>query len=474
MKTECTGEQLEFQSLGRRQVTGRFDGGRISSNAGGILLREVEKRTGVLARLSACFKDHRNPSSVEHRVPELILQRVYGIALGYEDLNDHEELRDDVLLSVLTDKKDITGENRTRKRDHGHALASPSTLNRMELGDPELAPQDRYKRIVADPGAIDQLMVDLFVESHAQRPREIWLDLDATDDLLHGNQEARFFHGYYGGYCYLPLYIFCGEHLLCARLQSADKDASAGSIKELSRIVGQIRHYWPKTRIIIRGDAGFNREEIMNWCEQQKVDYVLGLACNPRLVRELKAELQEARSVHRRTRKPARRFRSFTYRTRNSWSRSRRVVGKAEVLPMGDNPRFVVTSLPPHKASARRLYEKLYCARGDMENRIKEQQLDLFADRTSSHTMRANQLRVYFSSFAYILVQAIRRLGTPGTRFARAQCATIRLKLLKIAARIRITARRVWLSFSQAYPYADVFTQVLENLRKTPLWRPSG
>ncbi len=474
MKTQCTGEQLEFHALGRRQVTGRFDGGRISSDVGGVLLREVDKRTGVTARVSACFADHRNPASVEHSVQELVSQRIYGIALGYEDLNDHGELRDDALLSLLVGKRDVTGEDRIRQRDRGHALASASTLNRMELGEPETASRDRYKRMVADPEALDGLLVDLFVESHARAPREIWLDLDATDDPLHGNQEGRFFHGYYGCYCYLPLYIFCGEHLLCARLRSSDRDASAGSIEELSRIVGRIRRHWPKTRIHIRGDSGFCRESIMAWCEEHDVGYVLGLARNQRLVRALEAELREARSVHGRTGRPARRFRDFTYRTRESWSRSRRVVGKAEVLWKGDNPRFVVTSLSPRKACAKRLYEKLYCARGEMENRIKEQQLDLFADRTSAHTMRANQLRLYFSSFAYVLMHALRRLGTGGTRFARAQCSTIRLKLLKIGARIRITARRVWLSFSQSYPYAEVFARVLGNLRKAPLWHPSG
>ena len=465
---------MEFHALGRRSVTGRFDGGRISSDAGGVLLREVDQRTGVMARVSACFEDHRNPASVEHGVRELVSQRIYGIALGYEDLNDHGELRSDALLSLLAGKGDVTGARRKRRRDRGHALASASTLNRMELGEPQGASRDRYKRIVADPEGLDGLLVDLFVESHAQAPREIWLDLDATDDPLHGRQEGRFFHGYYGCYCYLPLYIFCGEHLLCARLRPSNRDASAGSIEELSRIVERIRRHWPKTRIHIRGDSGFCRESIMAWCEAQDVGYVLGLARNRRLVRALGAEMGEARSVHGRTGRAARRFRDFPYRTRQSWSRSRRVVGKAEYLWKGENPRFVVTSLPPRKASARRLYEQLYCARGEMENRIKEQQLDLFADRTSAHTMRANQLRLYFSLFAYVLMQALRRLGTEGTPLARAQCSTLRLKLLKIGARIRITVRRVWLSFSQSYPYAGVFAQVLANLRKVPLWHPSG
>ena len=474
MKTQCTGEQLEFHALGRRLVTGRFDGGRISSDAGGVLLREVDKRIGLTERMSRCFVDYRNSASVEHRVGELVSQRLYAIALGYEDLNDHGDLRGDALVSLLVGKKDLTGQRRIRERDRGYALASASTLNRLELGEPEEAAHHRYKRIVSRPEALDELLVEVFMESQPRAPREVWLDLDATDDPLHGHQEGRFFHGYYGCYCYLPLYIFCGEHVLCARLRPSDRDGSAGSIEELERIVGQLRRRWPKTRIHIRGDSGFCRESIMKWCEAHDIGYVLGLARNPRLVRALGAQMREARAAHRHTGQPARRFRDFTYRTRKTWSRRRRVVGKAEYLPKGANPRFVVTNLSSRKAAAKRLYEKLYCARGDMENRIKEQQLDLFADRTSTHTMRANQLRLYFSSFAYVLMHALRRLGTEGTELARAQCATLRLKLFKLGAQVRITARRVWLSFSQAYPYAETFAQVLANLHREPPWNPSG
>ena len=455
-------------------MTGRFDGGRLSSDAGGVVLREVDKRIGLTPRLGRCFVDYRNRLSVEHDVHALVSQRIYAIALGYEDLNDHGELRGDALVSLLVGKRDLTGEKRKRQSDRGYALASASTLNRLELGEPEDAAQHRYKRIVSRPEALDDLLVELFMESHRRAPREVWLDLDATDDPLHGHQEGRFFHGYYRCYCYLPLYIFCGEHLLCARLRRSNRDGAAGSIEELERIVGQLRRRWPKVRIHIRGDSGFCRESIMKWCEEHDIGYVLGLARNRRLERVLGAAMREAHSVHLHTGHPARRFRDFTYRTRKSWSRRRRVVGKAEYLSKGANPRFVVTSLSPRKASARRLYEKLYCVRGDMENRIKEQQLDLFADRTSTHTMRANQLRLYFSSFAYVLMHALRRLGTAGTALARAQCSTLRLKLFKVAARIRITARRVWLSFSQAYPYAATFTQVLKNLHQEPLWKPPG
>ena len=369
LKTQCSGEQLEFHALGRRGVTGRFDGGRISSDAGAVLLREVDQRIGLTPRLARCFVDYRNRGSVEHCVDELVSQRVYGIALGYEDLNDHGALRGDALVSLLVGKRDLAGERRKRERDRGYALASASTLNRLELGEPEEAAHHRYKRIVSHPAALDDLLVDLFMESHRRAPREVWLDLDATDDPLHGHQEGRFFHGYYRCYCYLPLYIFCGEHLLCARLRPSDRDGAAGSIEELERIVGQLRRRWPKTRIHIRGDSGFCRESIMKWGEDNDIGYVLGLARNPRLVRALGAQMREARAAHRHTGKPARRFRDFTYRTRKSWSRRRRVVGKAEYLPQGANPRFVVTHLSPRQAAARRLYEQLYCARGDMENR---------------------------------------------------------------------------------------------------------
>ena len=474
METECKPKQLEFHALGRREVVGCFDGGRITSDAGGLLLREVDTRIGLMQRLADCFVDYRNPESVEHRVQALLAQRIYGVALGYEDLNDHDVLRSDSLLATLVGKIDVTGQKRIRDRDKGCPLASSSTLNRLELSVPDSAARDRYKRIAADPAALDQLLIDIFIESYKKPPREIWLDLDATDDPLHGHQESRFFHGYYGCYCYLPLYIFCGGHLLCARLRHSKQDASAGSIEELTAIVTQIRQHWPKTRIIIRGDSGFCRESIMKWCDANHVGYVLGLARNTRLVRAIGGELREARNAHCRTGNPARRFRDFYYRTRKSWSRSRRVIGKAEHLSKGSNPRFVVTNLPPHRAGAKRLYEKLYCARGDMENRIKEQQLDLFADRTSAATIRANQLRLYFASFAYVLMHGLRRLGLEGTQLARAQCTSIRLKLLKIGARLKITVRRLWLSFSETYPYQDEFALILQKLRSHPPWVAPG
>ncbi len=474
MSTECNPTQLEFHALGRRQVVGRFDGGRISSDGGGLLLRETDVRLGLMERLAKCFVDHRQAGSVEHEVRTLIAQRVYGLALGYEDLNDHDQLRSDSVLALLVGKLDVEGASRVRVRDRGRPLAGSSTLNRLELSCTERAASDRYKRIAADIAAMDELLVDVFIESYAKAPREIWLDLDATDDPLHGHQEGRFFHGYYRHYCYLPLYIFCGEQLLCARLRPSNIDASAGSVEELERIVTQIRGRWPKTRIVIRADSGFCREPIMRWCEDHGVGYVLGLARNSRVVRALGAPMREARAAYQHTGRAARRFRDFHYRTRKSWSRRRRVVGKAEYLPKGPNPRFVVTNLPPHRAGARHLYETLYCARGEMENRIKEQQLGLFADRTSAATMRANQLRLYFASFAYVLMQALRRLGLEGTPFARAQCTTIRLKLLKIGARVRITVRKIWLSFADAYPYASDVVRVFSNLSRYPPWAAPG
>jgi hypothetical protein len=468
MITECSAEQLEFHALGRRAVVGKFDGGMISSDGGGLLLAEVEARTGILARLAEQFTDHRDPEAIEHTVRDLVAQRVLGLALGYEDLSDHNRLRLDTLLAVAVGKDDPSGQDRVCERDKGKPLASSSTLNRLELTPEDADATARYKKIVADPTGMDRLFVDCFLEAHAQAPAEIWLDLDATDDPIHGHQEGRFFHGYYGAYCYLPLYIFCGEHLLCARLRKSDIDACAGSVAELERIVAQVRAQWPQTKIIIRGDSGFCREEIMAWCEAHRVDYVLGLAKNARLLAASLSARVQAQIDFLDSGEASRVFCEFDYQTRETWSRERRVVAKAEHLAKGENPRFVVTSLGAAQADARTLYEDLYCARGDMENRIKEQQLDLFADRTSTQTMRANQIRLYFSSFAYVLLCALRRLGLKGTELARAQCGSIRTKLLKIGAQVRISVRRIWVSFSESYPYPELFGAILDNLRSPP------
>jgi hypothetical protein len=469
MNTECTAEQLEFHALGRRTVVGKFDGGRITSDGGGVLLREVEQRIHILKRFSDCFTDYRNPELIEHTVESLIKQRVFGIALGYEDLNDHDALRHDELLALLSDKEDLTGNDRVRGQDKGKALAGKSTLNRLELTPLNANGKSRYKKIVANPVAMDNLLVDLFVESHETPPAEIVLDVDATDDPLHGDQEGRFFHGYYKNYCYLPLYIFCGEHLLCSRLRTANQDGAAGTVEEVARIVAQIRLAWPEVRIILRGDSGFCRDDIMAWCETHRVDYVLGLAKNDRLKETIEVEMAQARQQQELTGEAARVFKDFRYQTRKSWSCERRVVGKAEYLGKGENPRFIVASIGIDEQSARQLYEDFYCSRGDMENRIKEQQLSLFADRTSTSEMRANQLRLYFSSIAYVLIQTLRQLGLKDTPLAKAQCDTIRLKLFKVGAQIRISVRKVWISFSESYPYADLFQQVFIQLQQIPL-----
>ena len=469
MRTECRAEQLEFHGLGKRAVIGEFNGGQISSDGGAVVLREVERRTEIVERFAGCFTDHRDPALIEHSVEELVAQRVMGLALGYEDLNDHDELRGDHLLALAVGKEDPTGSDRRCEEDRGKPLAGKSTLSRLELTPGDASTDSRYKKIVANPEGIDELLMDVFLESYKAAPVRIVLDLDATDDPIHGRQEGRFFHGYYRRYCYLPLYIFCDDHLLCARLRPSDIDASAGSVEELERIVARIRERWPEVKIEIRGDAGFCREGIMGWCEGNGVRYVLGLAKNTRLQSAISDAMRQAKDIFHETGEPARVFEDFRYRTLDSWSCERRVVGKAEYLAKGENPRFVVTNLTPEEIDARTLYEDEYCARGDMENRIKEQQLALFADRTSAHPMRANQLRLYFSSIAYVLLEALQRLGLQGTKLARAQCDTIRLKLLKIGAQIRITVRKVWLSLSESYPYAALFRQVHANLQRIPL-----
>jgi hypothetical protein len=468
LRTQCNQESFQFHPLNQRRVVGRFDGGAITSDGGGLLLREVEKLTGIIAQFATGFTDHRNPLRVEHTVEELVAQRVYALALGYEDLNDHDQLRHDPLLAVLAEKPDPSGESRGRERDQGKALAGKSTLNRLELTGKVVSEEERYKKIVMDQEAVDRMLVEVFLQAHRDAPPEIVLDLDATDDPVHGNQEGRFFHGYYRHYCYLPLYVFCGDFLLGARLRPSNLDASAGSREELEPMVRQIRQAWPEVKITIRGDSGFCREELMVWCEQHQVDYVLGLAKNERLRAEIAPELEQAAAAYAATGQAARVFKEFAYQTRESWSRVRRVIAKAEHLDKGSNPRFVVTSLGPQAWEARRLYEELYCARGEMENRIKEQ-LSLFADRTSTAFLRSNQTRLYFSSVAYLLMEALRRLGLKQTELAEAQCVTIRLKLLKIGAQIRITVRKEWVSLAGGYPCEELFAQVYTQLRAAPL-----
>lgn len=443
MPTECSASSFGFARVESRSVVAGFDGGAMTSDAGGLLLGATDGAIGLVDRFAACFSDRRRADLIEHDVRTLVSQRVFGIALGYEDLNDHDQLRHDPVMATLV------GKLSARRRDCA-PLAGKSTLNRLELSRPE---PTRYHKISHDPAAIEGLFVELFLEAHKAAPERIILDLDATDDPIHGQQEGRFFHGYYDCHCYLPLYIFCGRQLLAAKLRPSNIDGAAGAREEVERIVTQIRQRWPDVCILLRADSGFCREALMAWCEANKVDYLFGLARNKRLAAKIEAELAEAAEESRQTGKPARRFKDFIWRTRKSWSRSRRVVAKAEVTQGDTNPRFVVTSLGSEQEEARQLYEQLYCARGEMENRIKECQLDLFADRTSSATMRANQLRLWFASMAYTLLGALRRIGLAPTQFAKATCGTIRLKLLKIGALVTTSVRRVRIAMASAHPW---------------------
>ena len=453
MPTECSPMLFEFAPVEGRAVVAAFDGGAITSDAGALLLGEADRAIRLTERFAACFIDARMAGLVEHAVGTMVLQRVVGIALGYEDLNDHDELRRDPVLAVLAGKL-------AARRSDCAPLAGKSTLNRIELSRPE---PTRYHKVSHDPAAIETLLVDLFLEAHRRPPAQIILDLDATDDPLHGEQEGRFFHGYYDCYCYLPLYVFCGRHLLAARLRRSNIDGSAGAVEEIARIVARIRLRWPKTRILLRGDSGFARETLMAWCEANRVGFLFGLARNQRLEQAIRPELMQASLDSLPTGRPARRFKDFTWSTLDSWSRDRRVIGKAEVAGNETNPRFVVTSLKPTEVSAQHLYEVIYCARGEMENRIKECQLDLFADRTSAATMRANQLRLWLASMAYVLLCAVRGIGLAHTQFADATCGTIRLKLLKIGALVRISVRRIKLAMASSYPWQNEFA--LAHLR---------
>jgi hypothetical protein len=446
MPTECTPKRFEFARVEGRQVVADFDGGAMTSDAGGLLLGATDRAIGLVRRLACCFQDARRPKMIEHEVATLVGQRVFAIALGYEDLNDHDELRHDPIMAILAGKLEA-------RREDCAPVAGKSTLNRLELSKPT---PGRYHKISHDGPAIETLFVDLFLEAHGGRaPRQIILDLDATDDPVHGHQEGRFFHGYYNSYCYLPLYIFCGRHLLAAKLRRSNIDAAAGTVEEIERIIGQIRKAWPRTRILLRADSGFCRETLMAWCESHKVDYLFGLARNKRLTAQIELELAWAEDEAIRTGKPARRFKEFRWTTPDSWSRRRRVVAKAEWTGGEANPRFVVTSLAASEAPMRQLYEEIYCARGEMENRLKECQGDLFADRTSTATLRANQLRLWFASMAYVLICALRRIGLKHTRFAQATCGTLRLNLLKIGACVTVSVRRISLAMASAHPWRD-------------------
>lgn len=450
--TECIQSRFWFAKHFRREVVAEFSGGTMTSDGGALLLRETDQKLNLLPRFGRCFLDGRNPERVEHSVEQMLAQRVYGLALGYEDLNDHEQLRYDPLLGVLAGKAEPGQE----------ALAGKSTLNRMELGDGR---PDRYKKITFWRDAIDDLLVDAFLEAQTEAPEQIVLDIDTTDLALHGAQEGRFYHGYYDHYCYLPLYVFAGEHVLCARLRPSNIDPSAGSLKELERMVKRIRARWPQVQVVVRGDSGFCREQLMAWCEANQVHYLFGMARNALLEKMVAEALEQARRQWEQTQQPARVFLEFEHETvSGTWSRRRRVVAKAEHIDGKSNPRFIVTSLGPQVWAAQPLYEDLYCARGDMENRIKEQFV-LFADRVSAASMRANQLRLYLSVMAYSLLCGLRRLGLRATQLAHAQAGTIRLRLLKIGAQIRVTVRKVWVQLSSSFPLQTLFTEALHQLR---------
>ena len=458
MPTHCSATGMAFGRAGGRELVAAFDGGRVTSDAGALLLGGTDRAIRLLDRFAACFHDGRHPAFVTHRVRSLVGQRIFGLALGYEDLVDHDDLRHDPVLGSLL--------GRFKPDEAAPApLAGKSTLNRLEHAPAEAAA--RYHKIGHDAAAIEAVFVDLFVDAFgAKPPRDIILDLDATDDPIHGHQEGRFFHGYYDCYCYLPLYVFCGRHLLAAKLRRSNIDAAAGAVEEMTRIIGRIRARWPRVRILLRADSGFCREALMAWCEANRVDYVFGLARNERLVAEIETELAEARAAAEASGQPARRFKDFRWSTRDSWSRTRRVIGKAEWTQEQANPRFIVTSLRPADVAARPLYEKIYCARGEMENRIKECQLDLFADRTSTATMAANQLRLWFASLAYVLLCALRRIGLAHTQFAQATCGTIRLKLLKIGALVKVSVRRVTVAMASACPWRHEFALAHALLRR--------
>jgi hypothetical protein len=467
-------EKLQFHDLAGRRVEGDFSGGTLSSDGGLIVLRDMDKHLRLSERLADCFVDMRNQRFVDHTLRELVAQRVLGLCAGYEDLNDHNSLRLDPLVAVAVGKADPTGMNRVNPQDKGKALAGASTLNRLELGNQD--GNAHYRKIKPQMQQFEDLLVKMGVETLDPTTLEVTLDFDATDDIIHGLQEGRFFNAYYDNYCYLPLYCFIGDVPVWAQLRRSDIDASSGTVEALKKIVPAIRRRCPDARIIVRADSGFCREEIMAWCEENDVLYVLGLARNSRLIGYLESTMFRARMKACLTGGHAREFTDFEFRTRNSWSNARRVIGKAEILPKGDNPRFIVTNLPidgfgdgqQERFAPAACYENIYCARGNMENRIKEQQLDLFADRTSTHYMDTNQLRLWFSTFAYFLLQRLRSLALSGTQLAKATAGTIRLSLLKIAASVTVSCRRVYIRFASAFPLREVFALVHQRIMALP------
>lgn len=462
--TDCNDQPLLFQDLGGRQVAVDFSGGTLSTDGGALLLRQTDHRLGLSRALAECFDDQRDSRFVDHQLQQLLAQRLVGLALGYEDLNDHAQLRRDPLLAVACDKRDPLGQDRLFADNRGAALAAPATLNRLELSNNK---RTRCHKLPHHPQKIEACLLTLGLRCLPKHAREIVVDLDAMGHLLHGTQEGRHFSAYYGDYCYLPLYVFVGDVPLWAQLRTSDRDAAHGVVPALEQIVAAIRKRCKRARIILRGDSGFCREEIMVWCERHGIYYCLGLAKNSVLIEKLQPTLADARARRCLSGAPSvRGFTEFEYQTQKTWSRSRRVIGKAEVLAAGDNPRFLVTSLPargfqgdPDRArfTPQRLYEEFYCARGEMENVLKQQTLDLAADRLSTHHLASNQLRLWLATLAYLLLERVRAWGLAGTELARATVGTVRLKLLKVAAQVTVSVRRVYVRLSSAYPWQALF-----------------
>ena len=466
-------QSFPFDDLGSRRVQADFSGGTLSTDAGALLLRQVDINLGLSAELALCFEDARDQAWVDHSVQELLRQRIFGTALGYEDINDHQRLRLDPLLAVACGKADPLGEQRVLPQFRGIALAAPCTLNRLELSNNK---DSRCHKLPHDPAKIQACLLKLGARCLPKHAREVVLDLDAMGHRLHGFQEGRHFNAYYDDYCYLPLYAFVGDFPLWAQLRTAEQDAAQGVVPALEQIVAAIRERCPMARIIVRGDSGFGREEIMAWCEAQPdVYYCLGLAKNSVLIDKLGPALAQARARRCLTGAASvRAFTEFLYRTQKTWSRHRRVIGKAEVMSQGENPRFVVTNLPAHgfkderdkhRFSPAQLYEELYCARGDMENKLKQQVLDLQADRMSTHYLASNQFRLWEAMFAYLLLERLRTQGLAGTQLERATAGSLRLGLLKIAAQVRVSVRRVYVQMSGAFPLREFFALCHRRLR---------
>jgi hypothetical protein len=469
-----------FNDLGSRQVQADFSGGTLSTDAGALLLRQVDINLGLTAALAQCFDDQREQVWVDHSVQDLLRQRIFGTALGYEDIIDHERLRLDPLLATACGKTDPSGQKRFLPQFRGIALAAPATLNRLELSNSK---ETRCHKLPHDPAKVEACLLKMGVRCLPKHTREVVVDLDAMGHRLHGFQEGRHFNAYYNEYCYLPLYAFVGDFPLWAQLRTAEHNAAHGVVPALEKIVAALRKRCPKARIIVRGDSGFGREEIMAWCERQpEVYYCLGLAKNSVLIDKLGPALAHARARHCLTGATSvREFTEFMYRTRESWSRERRVIGKAEVMKEGENPRFIVTNLPAQgfkkekdksRFSPARLYEELYCARGDMENKLKQQVLDLHADRMSTQYLASNQFRLWEAMFAYLLLERLRTQGLSGTELERATAGSLRLKLLKIAAQVRVSVRRVYVQMSSAFPLQEIFALCHRRLMR--LAAPAG